>query len=151
MSGEFINEAFPRGPLLGAASLVLLTLSAVGIARLAGPMHLAAQPRTQATASVVFTDREDGAVIASDAASGQELLTVAPGTGGFFRATLRALARERRSSDIGSRAPFVIRRLADGRLELEDSATGRIVQLAAFGPTNAQSFAALLPPQEPPR
>jgi len=61
---------------------------------------------------------------------------------------LRGLVRERRLSGIGSSAPFVLRRWADGRLTLEDPKTGRVIDLGAFGVTNAQAFAKLMASSE---
>jgi putative photosynthetic complex assembly protein len=58
--------------------------------------------------------------------------------------------RERRSHGLGMEHPFRIARYPDGRLVLEDLATDRVIDLQAFGPTNAGAFARLLaaPPSE---
>ena len=73
-----------------------------------------------------------------------QLAVLAPGTNGFARGVLRGLARERRRSDIGMEPPFRLARWSDGRLTLEDPTTGRRIELGAFGPTNAEVFAALM-------
>ncbi|PPD19905.1 MAG: photosynthetic complex assembly protein, partial [Methylocystis sp.] len=39
--------------------------------------------------------------------------------------------------------PFALTRWSDGTVSLEDSATGRRVNLDAFGPDNARAFAQL--------
>jgi hypothetical protein len=41
--------------------------------------------------------------------------------------------------------PFSVRRTTDGRLVLADPATDRVVDLWAFGETNARAFARFLP------
>ncbi len=41
--------------------------------------------------------------------------------------------------------PFRLSAWSDGRLTLEDPATGRAVDLEAFGPTNEATFVRLLP------
>ncbi|MDW8445235.1 MAG: photosynthetic complex assembly protein PuhC [Acetobacteraceae bacterium] len=70
---------------------------------------------------------------------------VPPGEGGFVRATLRGLARERRMNEAGgAEVPFRVSVWEDGRLTLEDTATGRLVDLGAFGQTQVQTFARLV-------
>ena len=65
------------------------------------------------------------------------MYVVAPGTNGFLRGVLRGLARERKLERSAIEPPFRLTRWADGRLSLEDPATGRrIDDLEAFGPTN---------------
>jgi putative photosynthetic complex assembly protein len=90
-----------------------------------------------------FEDRPDGSVLVRNAKDGAIIYTIAPGTNGFMRATLRGLAQERKRSDIGDSAPFRLVHWDDGRMTLEDATTGRRVALEAFGPTNAQAFAQL--------
>lgn len=147
-------HAIPRAPLLAAASLVLVSLLAVGVARLAGYQPEPATP-SQVTASMEarFEDRADGAVLVKDARTGALLETVAPGTQGFLRGALRALVRERRQHGLGDEQPFRLLAHPGGRLTLEDPATGRRMDLSAFGPTNAALFARLLgpPPDAEPR
>jgi putative photosynthetic complex assembly protein len=148
MSGEFVNETFPRGPLLGATALVAFALLATAAARLGTVGGRAGEPVAArdpvAIVSLRFADREDGAVLVVDSESDAAVATIEPGTGGFLRATLRALSRERKLSGIGAAVPFELRRYADGRLELHDTGTERNVYLDAFGPTNADAFSALL-------
>lgn len=69
---------------------------------------------------------------------------IPPGTNGFLRGSLRGLARERKRQGIGAGPAFRLVRWADGRLTLEDPATRRVIDLAAFGPTNSGAFADLL-------
>jgi putative photosynthetic complex assembly protein len=52
--------------------------------------------------------------------------------------------RERRLRRLFADPPFVLSSHADGRLTLADPATGRSVNLEAFGPDNAGAFARLL-------
>jgi hypothetical protein len=47
---------------------------------------------------------------------------------------------------LDSGPPFELIYRADGRLTLSDTATGRMVDLESFGPTNAGSFYRLLDP-----
>ncbi len=92
-----------------------------------------------------FEDTPHGAIRISDARTGQAVTDLEPGTGGFVRATLRGFARERRASDApGPESPFRLTAWSDGRLTLEDPATGRFVDLGAFGPTQVESFTTIL-------
>jgi putative photosynthetic complex assembly protein len=91
-----------------------------------------------------FADRADGAVVITEAGTGLLVDVASPGTNGFLRSTLRGLARDRKRREIGAEAPFRLTRWADGRLSLQDEATGRSIDLGAFGPTNAAVFAHLM-------
>lgn len=148
------SHAIPRAPIVAAGALVLASLLAVAGARLAGVATNSSvrvgEPIT-ATVEARFEDRDDGAVVVSEAGSGRVLMVAAPGTGGFLRGTLRALVRERRQHGLGAEQPFRIMAHPDGRLTLEDPATGRRMDLSAFGPSNVAVFARLLPTASAPR
>ena len=75
--------------------------------------------------------------------------TLQPGTGGFVRGVMRGLAHERKVRGIGAAAPFRLSEWQGGRLDLEDTATGRHIDLEAFGTTNRDAFLQLLHPQRP--
>jgi putative photosynthetic complex assembly protein len=92
-----------------------------------------------------FQDSPSGEVVILDWATNDELLRIPVAEGGFVRGTLRALARERRQERQGEEPPFRVSAWADGQLTLDDRATGRRVDLTAFGIQNAKLFAGLLP------
>jgi len=102
-----------------------------------------ATANTVAAVEMRFLDREDGAVVVQGPDE-RIIAVLPPGTNGFARGVLRGLARERRQHHLDSGPTFRLVRWADGRLSLEDPATGRHVNLEAFGPTNARVFADLL-------
>ncbi len=133
----------PRWLLLGAAGLVVLTLLAAGIGRLVGP-HIAMTAAALHSRSLSFADRSDGAVVITDAQDGRLLEVMPAGSNGFLRATMRGLARTRHQSGLGRAAPFRVTEWADGRVTLDDPATGAVIELNAFGSTNAAVFARLL-------
>jgi putative photosynthetic complex assembly protein len=130
--------------LAGAAALMAFTFLASGAARLTdvGTVHM---PPAQAveTLALRFVDQADGGVAIEDARDGSLVHTVAPGTNGFIRATMRGLTRERIRAGIGEGPPFRLTRWSDGTVSLEDSTIGRQIGLDAFGPTNAEAFAQL--------
>jgi putative photosynthetic complex assembly protein len=145
MGDPFRDHALPRGPLLGAAILIGVTIFAAGAVRLTGvgSSHVADAPAVTERA-FRFEDRSDGGISVYDAVTHRQVDEVAPGTNGFLRGTLRGLARERKRQGIGPEAPFRLIAHTDGRLTLLDPATGRRVDLESFGPTNAAVFHQLL-------
>lgn len=86
-----------------------------------------------------FEDRQDGSIAVIDYKSGKQIESV-QGEAGFVRGTLRGLAQERIRRGLDSGPPFELIYRTDGRLTLTDTATGRMVDLESFGPTNAGTF-----------
>lgn len=148
MSATSHPEYFPRAPLLGAAALLGTVLLAVAGARLVGvePGRMTGQPSL--SRDLRFADRADGGVAVLEATGGAVVTVLPPGSNNFLRATLRGLVRERRAEGApGEETPFRLAAWPQGGLTLEDLATGRQVQLAAFGPANVQAFGRLLTAQ----
>ena len=56
-----------------------------------------------------------------------------------------AASRESAGASVSAPKPFRLSTWADGGLILEDLATGRTLDLRAFGPTQVEAFARLLP------
>ena len=139
-----MKPSFPRGPLFGVAALLAVTLGGAGVSRIQGGPT--AMPTTVAAVArdITFEDRQDGALIVTDAQNGAVLGIVEPGTNGFLRATMRGLARQRIQQGIGREAAFRLTAWQDGRLTLEDPTIKRRLDLEAFGPTNAAAFATFL-------
>ena len=73
-----------------------------------------------------------------------ELTAMPSGTNGFIRGALRALAGGRRRAGHSPSAPFLLTAWDDGRLTIEDPTTGERIAVSSFGPTQVQSFLALL-------
>jgi putative photosynthetic complex assembly protein len=136
---------FPRAPLFALGALVLASVVTVAAVRLTG-IGVVRVPDAAPVAmrEFRFEDRPDGSIVVLDA-SGQQLIdTVAPGTNGFLRGTMRGLARERMRQGVSPALPFRMIGRADGKLTLEDPGTGRRVDLGSFGPTNAAVFAHIM-------
>lgn len=145
MSEKTNRSGIPRAALVGILVLIGFALAAVYTGRVADIGRVSMAPSAEINSvSLRFVDRRDGAVEVYDADSGQKVHVVEPGTGGFMRGVLRGLARERKLSGELTQAPFLLRRWADGRLTLEDPKTGRVIDLGAFGVTNAGAFAKLM-------
>jgi putative photosynthetic complex assembly protein len=145
MSGLAAERVVPRAAIVGAGVLVLLTMVAAGTARWTGVGTTQLPPAAEAAAiALSFADRPDGAV---EILAEGERTVLDPGTNGFIRGVLRGLARDRKMRGIGAETPFRLVRRVDGRLMLEDPATGRALDLGAFGTTNADAFARLMHPR----
>ncbi len=148
MAELFSDRPFPRSIVFAGGGLMLAALVAAGTARFTdrGVTRL---PDTAAhlTRAIVFADRDDGAVLITE--PNGDMVAVLPGGGdGFVRGVMRGFARDRKARGVGPEAPFELVRRVDGRLTLIDPATGRIVELDAFGPTNSGAFARLLTARE---
>jgi putative photosynthetic complex assembly protein len=145
VSNPFADAFFPRAPLIGAALLIGFALLSAVLVRATG---IGASRSPDAAPVAVrefrFVDHADGSIAVYDPRTDRLLDTVAPGSNGFLRGTLRGLSRERKRQGKSADHPFRLIARADGRLTLEDDTTGRRVDLEAFGPTNAGAFAKFL-------
>jgi len=143
------NSGLPRGILIGAAVLIAFAIATTLFGRVSdiGTLHMPAATAVQ-TLSLQFEDRDDGSVAVHDTADGAVIYVVNPGVGGFIRATMRGMARERRRSNIGEQPPFLLTRWSDGTISLVDKTTERSIDLDAFGATNAGAFAQLFTSRE---
>ena len=135
----------PRAPLFALGGMVVASVLTVAAVRITGVGvdHVPDAPAVL-TREFRFEDRPDGSIVVLDATGRHQVDTVAPGTNGFLRGTMRGLARERMREGIGATLPFRMIGRADGKLTLEDPGTGRRVDLGSFGPTNAAVFAHLM-------
>ncbi len=145
MSGTAARRPFPLAPLIGAGLLIGFSIALAAAYRLSGTHDLGPQSNALAARELRFADQADGGVRVIDAGDGHTVAVLPPGTNGFLRATLRGLARERRrEEEPGLQTPFRLTAWTDGRVTLDDLATGRRVELEAFGQTNEAVFARLL-------
>ena len=149
MTTLFAEKPFPRSLLIAGGTLLLASLGLAAAARY-GDIG-----RTQPTVSAavetrlfVAKDRAEGGIILTDAQNGTTIAIIEPGDGGFIRGVLRGFARDRRASQLATSDAFLLSRRADGRLTIEDTSTGRVVELEGFGPTNREAFLKLLPSRE---
>jgi putative photosynthetic complex assembly protein len=139
------NDSFGRRiPVIGMAGLLAVVLGGVF---LGGPMQRSDPPRSPALESrdLRFSDMLDGGVAVTDARDGSSVAVFGPGTGGFVRGAMRGLARERRrDGGPAEEAPFRLAAWPDGRFTLEDTVTGHVIDLHAFGRTQTETFIAML-------
>lgn len=146
------DPTVPRGALIGAAVVLLFTMAMTGAVSL-GFIPRSADPSASRAAQNVapsqtrelrFADRADGAVVVSDAKTGETVKVIEYGQGGFFRATMRRMAKARVAAGIGAEPPFKLIQWENGALSLEDPQTGRRAEIHGFGADHSQVFADML-------
>lgn len=139
------NAHFPRKVLIAFAALIGFFLVLVTAARLTG-YNASQMPPSPAVFSrdIRFSDRPDGTTLVEDADDGSTVAVLPVGGEGFVRGILRATSRGRRNASVPPETAFRLARLADGRLNLTDLGTQRVIELRSFGPTNDAAFAVFL-------
>ena len=147
---EVDSQPFPRPALYGAGLLIGAAILATATARLTG-YTAAPVPVTQAapiaSIDLGFADDADGSVTVRDLVAGRVVTVLKPGTNGFIRGVVRGLAHDRRAHGIGSAPAFRLFEQDGGQLFLKDTATGRVIDLQAFGEGNRGAFRMLLHPE----
>jgi putative photosynthetic complex assembly protein len=139
----------PTPVVIAAASLMVFAIVIAGLGRVTGFGRVeTAASSPYWTLQLRFEDRPDGSIAVRDAERGDVFSVVAPGTGGFVRATMRTFAQARKNDDLGAEVPFKLVRWRDGAITLNDPATGRSVELDAFGVDNAGAFAKMFAERE---
>lgn len=138
------NVDFPRAPLWGAAVLLVTALVVTAGGRTVATPDAMPPAAAVVTRDLLFVDRPEGGVAVYDAREKRQLDVLAPGSDGFVRGVLRSIARERRGHGLGPTVPVRLAARNNGDLTLEDPATGRLIHLTAFGPTNTAAFARFL-------
>lgn len=105
------------------------------------------QPRTPVVRrALIFKDAPSGGIAVFDQGASKPFDVLEREKNTFMATALRLLAVERaRRSSAGADSPFMLTQWNDGGLSLDDPATGESLELAAFGHTNAGTFARLLP------
>lgn len=134
--------AFTRPILVALFLAVAGSLGAAAVGRMY-PQSTLPTGQTVMVRELLFADGADGSVVVRQAGQDQPIAELS-GEQGFLRGTLRGLARTRKAEGIGQGVPFRLVAWADGRLTLEDPATGRVLDLSAFGPMNTAVFGRLL-------
>lgn len=89
--------------------------------------------RTIDSRTIQFYDTDDGSVKVTDGATGEQLALYPQNSGGFVRATARALIFARQVRNIGPEVPFDLTSYENGAMTLSDPLTGQTVELASFG------------------
>jgi putative photosynthetic complex assembly protein len=134
----------PRSSFIAVVSVLGGVMLCAAAARFSGFAAPPAPPPVLASVNLSFADTTNGAVAVRDTDTGRLVSTVPARDGGFLRSTMRVLATERAAENLGQEKPFTLAALQGGRMTLTDTATGQVLELEAFGPTNEGAFAKLL-------
>lgn len=150
--GHSHENTVPKGALMMACGVVLVTLALTSATQLgwiapspsASDVRVAQSATALSTRLLQFADGADGTVVVTDAVSGATVHVYGGEGSGFVRGVLRGMGRERYKRSVPMITPYELNHWSDGSLSLTDTATNRIVELGAFGPTNRATFEALL-------
>lgn len=146
------DPTVPRGALIGAAAVLLFSMAMAGATRVGWIPHSADPDASRAAQKVqpaksrelLFADRADGAVVVTDAITGENVKVVEFGQGGFLRATMRRMAKARIAAGKGAELPFKLTLWENGALSLSDPQTGREAEIHGFGADHSKIFADML-------
>jgi putative photosynthetic complex assembly protein len=145
MSAAAAGRMVPPGAIVAAAALIGFAILAASVSRLTGVGAVHTQYFSAVrTMSFRFEDRADGGISVIAPETGVTIGVVPAGTDGFVRTVLRSLAFDRRRHGVGPQPAFIIAKWSDGHSTIDDPATGRRVDLAAFGGANMQAFERLV-------
>lgn len=144
-------EILPPAALKAIGVLLAVVVVLAFVARTTG-MGTVLTPGDEAREAVterwIVFEMEGGLedrILVRNAETGDVLSELVPGEGGFLRGAIRPLNRERVRVEADPAEAYRLVLWSDGALVLADPLTDLVVDLHAFGPTNAGAFAALLP------
>ncbi len=139
------EQRFPGVILAAAAALITLAMAAAYVARTTdlGATRLVPAPAVESR-DLRFTDLPNSALSVVDTRTNQEIKVLPSDSHGFVRILLKDFALDRLRAGIGSEQPYRLSRLANGQSIIQDTATGRVIILNAFGGSNAAAFTNLM-------
>jgi putative photosynthetic complex assembly protein len=147
------SHPLPRPIIAGGSFLMVAAVALCAVAHATG-VGVTASPAPVAVASrdLVFTETDDGLLrVAEPGPGGRELSRFEGADGGFIRAMVRGLIRNRTRYGEPAVGAFRVSRDAEGAIWLQDVATRQNVDLRAFGPTQVEAFAQFVPAPDAPR
>jgi putative photosynthetic complex assembly protein len=154
MVAHLHDEVFPRPILIGAAGLVLASLVLVSAARLDRLANGSPTPQSAAGAAstpvvdartVRLHQLDNGSLVVEALDGSLPPRTIPADKGGMVLGVLNGLRHQREAVGATGDDPILqITRLANGRILAEETASGMVLDLGAFGSTNKAAFAALL-------
>ncbi len=137
-----------KKPALLAAAAILAVLALVIAMNVIGTqtVDLTLKRSAVITRPLIFRDAPQGAMAVYDQGASAPFIVVPREGNTFMASALRLMGQSRElRSKAGPESPFILTLWNDGKLSLSDPATGDTLELAAYGPTNAKTFAQLLP------
>lgn len=139
------DNMIPAGLLAGMCALVIVALSLTVYARLTdrplvGVPHDAEVLQSRA---IILDGSKAGDVTVRDA-EGNVIVALDADSAGFVSVIWRGMDRKRMLKKIDGNPPVNLVEYANGRLSLQDPASGWSAELASFGDMNEAAFARLL-------
>ena len=139
------EEMVPRVLVAAMFGLMLVTLGIVALARLTdAPLTGTVAVSDTVTSRQIVLTGDRGGAYSVTAPDGTLLAMSDEGPNGFLGVMGRVIDRKRLTTGAEADAPIVVRRRADGIVEISDPATGMIVPLMGYGKDNVAAFARLL-------
>lgn len=147
------SHPLPKPIIAGGSALMVAAVVLCAAAHATGVgVTRAEAPDAVASRDLVFTEGADGALSVADAGRGEGVVArFADGEGGFIRATVKALTRNRTLHGEPGVGAFRVSLTRDGGVWLQDVGTRQNVDLRAFGPEQVAAFGRLLGAGEPAR
>lgn len=132
----------PRAPLIAAAVLALfaygiaISAKVFGVGAAAEPVSVPIEER-----AIRFTTQTDGSMQVVDVNTGLNVVRLtSEGGNGFMFGALRGIAYKRSIAKVAPETPFALTRWQNGKITLDDPATGMHIAVNSFGPTQVASF-----------
>lgn len=137
------KEMIPRKLILAMVALALSALALATFSVLSGRA-----PAGQPQASEILASRNvvlasDGVALTAHAADGTVIVDT--DNGAFVSVVISGLERARKVARVTGNPPVTVTRFANGRLTLDDPASGWSVELTSFGAGNAAYWNWILP------
>ncbi|MEM8555336.1 MAG: photosynthetic complex assembly protein PuhC [Pseudomonadota bacterium] len=139
------REMIPTGLIIACVVLALSSLALVSYAQYTDAPNVG-QPDVAAVTNermLTLEGSRNGSVIVTDVATGRTA-SFASNESGFVSVITRGLERKRMIADVEGNPPVRIVEFENGRLALQDPASGWETELAFFGQTNRDAFAQFL-------
>lgn len=130
----------PTGFLVAVALVVVVALAVVGSAPWWREVAAPVQTPPRLTILLQFEADSSGNLTVRKLPGGEVVDHLDPDAGGFVRTMVRVIRRDLGAGANVDAMPFQLNAWQDGRMSLVDTATGRSVDLRAFGPTQAGVF-----------
>lgn len=141
------NHPLPRPIILGGSFMMVAAVVLCAAAHATGVgVTVSPAPVAVVSRDLVFTETDDGLLrVAEPGQGGREVSRFAIGDGGFIRAMVRGLTRNRTRYGEPALGAFRVSRDAEGGVWLQDLGTRQNIDLRAFGPTQVQAFGQFVP------
>lgn len=146
------DRPFPKAALIAAGALIVASVLLVGTVRLTETLYPDPAPDVLQTANIDpiattvlrFEPLEAGSIRVTRSDDGSLVRLIGPNEAGFIHGAMRGMRRVRVVAGLDPAPVLTITRWSNGRVTVVDRATNFNLELAAFGATNKEAFAALL-------